>query len=176
MTQLTDKVVIITGASRGVGAEIAKVFANEGAKVVVNYFQSEEKASAVVKEIRDAGGQAVVAYGDVTKAEDMVAVAKVATDSFGGRIDVLVNNALARYQFNPASEQASIKTVTWQHFDEQFKGTVSGAVNSVKAVLPAMEEQGYGKIINIGTNLVYNPVVTYYDYTSSKVAAGPHMS
>ena len=55
--------------------------------------------------------------------------------------------------------------VGWQHFDEQFKGTVAGAVNAVQAVLPAMEEQGYGKIINVGTNLVYNPVVPYYDYT-----------
>ncbi len=71
---------------------------------------------------------------------------KVATETFGGRIDVLVNNALAKYAFNPASEQASIKTVNWEHFDEQFKGTVAGAVNAVKAVLPAMEEQGYGKV------------------------------
>eukprot|EP00286_Rhodomonas_abbreviata_P025996 CAMPEP_0181292290 /NCGR_PEP_ID=MMETSP1101-20121128/2426_1 /TAXON_ID=46948 /ORGANISM="Rhodomonas abbreviata, Strain Caron Lab Isolate" /LENGTH=259 /DNA_ID=CAMNT_0023396747 /DNA_START=174 /DNA_END=953 /DNA_ORIENTATION=+ len=168
--QLADRVVIVTGASRGVGAEIAKVFAREGAKVVVNYFKSEEKARAVVEEIQGAGGQAVVARGDVTKPEDMVAVAQVAKESFGGRIDVLVNNALARYQFNPASEQASIKTVNWEHFDEQFKGTVAGSVNSVKAVLPSMEEQSYGKVINIGTNLVYNPVVTYYDYTSSKAA------
>lgn len=127
-----------------------------------------------------------------------VVLVQVAKDSFGGRIDVLVNNALARYQFNPASEQASIKTVTWEHFDEQFKGTVAGSVNAMKAVLPSMEEQSYGKVIsllpiqcknnsasiipldvglstscmqviNIGTNLVYNPVVTYYDYTASKV-------
>jgi len=64
--------------------------------------------------------------------------------------------------------------VGWQHFDEQFKGTVAGAVNAVQAVLPAMEEQGYGKIINVGTNLVYNPVVPYYDYTGARPF--PHLS
>lgn len=66
--------------------------------------------------------------------------------------------------------QASIKTVSCENFDSQFKGTVGGAVNAVKAVLPHMEKNSYGKIVNIGTNLVYNPVVTYYDYTVTKAA------
>mmetsp|Transcript_21159 Transcript_21159/g.41164 ORF Transcript_21159/g.41164 Transcript_21159/m.41164 type:complete len:258 (+) Transcript_21159:88-861(+) len=169
MPQLDNKVAIITGASRGVGAEIARVYAREGASVVVNFFQSEDKAKAVVDEITAAGGKAIAGYGDVTKADDMVALAKAAKDAFG-RIDILVNNALANYQFNPAAPCASIKTVEWNHFDAQFRGTIAGAVNAVKAVLPSMEEQNYGKIVNIGTNLVYNPVVTYYDYTASKAA------
>jgi len=167
--QLQNKVAIITGASRGVGAEIARVYAREGASVVVNYFQSKDKAQVVVDEIIAAGGKAIAAYGDVTNPDDMISMAAAAKEAFG-RIDILVNNALAKYQFNPASPQASIKTVGWQHFDEQFKGTVAGAVNAIQAVLPAMEEQSYGKIVNIGTNLVYNPVVTYYDYTASKAA------
>mmetsp|Transcript_9889 Transcript_9889/g.14282 ORF Transcript_9889/g.14282 Transcript_9889/m.14282 type:complete len:259 (+) Transcript_9889:87-863(+) len=167
--QLQNKVACITGASRGVGAEIARVYAREGASVVVNYFQSKDKAQAVVDGIVAAGGKAIAAYGDVTNRDDMVAMAAAAKEAFG-RIDILVNNALAKYQFDPSSPQASIKTVGWQHFDEQFKGTVEGAVNAIQAVLPAMEEQGYGKIVNIGTNLVYNPVVTYYDYTASKAA------
>jgi len=162
-------VAIVTGASRGVGAEIARVYAREGASVIVNYFQSKDKAQTVVDEIVGAGGKAIAAYGDVTNPDDMIALAKAATEAFG-RIDILVNNALAKYQFDPAAKSVSIKTIEWQHFDEQFKGTVAGAVNAVQAVLPAMEEQQYGKIVNIGTNLVYNPVVTYYDYTSSKAA------
>ena len=108
-------------------------------------------------------------YGDVTKKDDMIELARAAKEAYG-RIDILVNNALAKYQFNPAAPQASIKTVEWQHFDDQFKGTVAGAVNAVQAVLLVMEEQNFGKIVNIGTNLVYNPVVTYYDYTGSKAA------
>ena len=165
----SEQVAIITGASRGVGAEIARVYAREGASVVVNFFQSEDKAKAVVDEITAAGGKAIACYGDVTKAGDMVALAKAAKDTFG-RIDILVNNALASYKFDPAAACASIKTVEWEHFDSQFRGTIAGAVNAVQAVLPSMEEQAYGKIVNIGTNLVYNPVVTYYDYTASKAA------
>lgn len=167
--QLDGRVAIVTGASRGVGAELARVYAREGASVVVNYFRSEEAAAEVVASITEAGGSAVARYGDVTVAADMEALAKAAVDAFG-RIDVLVNNALVNYKFDPSSKGASIKTVEWETFDEQFRGTVGGAVNAVRAVLPHMEQNKYGKIVNIGTNLVYDPVVTYYDYTTTKAA------
>jgi len=111
----------------------------------------------------------VAHYGDVTVPADMEALAAAAVEAFG-RIDVLVNNALVDYQFDPSSARASIKTVEWDHFDDQFKGTVGGAVNAVRAVLPHMERRNYGKIINVGTNLVYDPVVTYYDYNTTKAA------
>ena len=168
--QLTGKVAIITGASRGVGAEIAKVYAREGANVVVNYYQSKDKADAIVADINSRGeGRAIALYGDVTSKADMVTMVAAATEAFGA-VHVLVNNALAHYQFNPASKQASIKTIEWSDFDHQMKGTVAGAVNAVQACLPAFEAQGFGKVVMIGTNLVYNPVVTYYDYTSAKAA------
>ena len=171
--QLQGKTAIITGASRGVGAELARVFAREGANVVVNYFQSKDKANAVAAEINgntgDGGGRAVVAYGDVTNKEDMLALVTTAKAEFGA-VEILVNNALAKYQFNPASPQASIETVEWEHFDQQMRGSLAGAVNAVQAVLPLFSASGLGKVVNIGTNLVYNPVVTYYDYTASKAA------
>jgi len=167
--QLTGRVAIITGASRGVGAELARIFAREGASVVVNYFQSAEAAAEVVSSITAAGGNAIAHYGDVTVLADMEAIAAATVDAFG-RIDILVNNALADYKFDPSSAQASIKTVAWKHLDCQFKGTIGGAVNAVQAVLPHMEAKNYGKIVNIGTNLVYDPVVTYYDYTATKAA------
>eukprot|EP00588_Corethron_pennatum_P001039 CAMPEP_0194286042 /NCGR_PEP_ID=MMETSP0169-20130528/31706_1 /TAXON_ID=218684 /ORGANISM="Corethron pennatum, Strain L29A3" /LENGTH=260 /DNA_ID=CAMNT_0039032357 /DNA_START=63 /DNA_END=845 /DNA_ORIENTATION=+ len=167
--QLDGRVAIVTGASRGVGAELARVYAREGASVVVNYFRSSDAAAAVVNEIKAAGGSAVAHYGDVTVPADMEALAAAAVDAFG-RIDVLVNNALVNYKFDPTSAQASIKTVEWDHFNDQFKGTVGGAVNAVRAVLPHMEQRNYGKIINVGTNLVYDPVVTYYDYNTTKAA------
>lgn len=168
--QLTGKVAIITGSSRGVGAAIAKTFAREGANVVVNYFHSKAKAEAIAAEINSQGaGRAIAAYGDVTSKEDMVSLVRAAVEAFG-TVHVLVNNALAHYQFNPASKQSSIATVEWSDFDQQMRGTVAGAVNAVQACLSIFEAQGFGKVINIGTNLVYNPVVTYYDYTSAKAA------
>lgn len=167
--QLAGRVAIITGASRGVGAELARVYAREGASVVVNYFRSVDAAAGVVASITAAGGTAISHYGDVTVPADMEALATAAVDAFG-KIDVLVNNALADYKFDATSTKTSIKTVDWENFDSQFKGTVGGSVNAVKAVLPHMEQNKYGKIVNIGTNLMYDPVVTYYDYTTTKAA------
>lgn len=99
----------------------------------------------------------------------MEAMAKEVTARYGS-IDVLVNNALPSYQFNPTANNTSIATVEWSHFSQQMDGIVKGAVNTVQAVLPQMKTQKMGKIINISTNLVYNPVVTYYDYTTAKSA------
>ena len=97
----------------------------------------------------------------VAKAEEHFAPAKVS---------VLVNNALQSYRFDPTSASASLRTVEWESIDAQMRGTVQGAVNAVQAVLPSFEAQKYGKVINVGTNLVYNPVVTYYDYSAAKAA------
>jgi len=168
--QLTGKVAIVTGSSRGVGAEIARIYAREGANVVINYFQSKDKADAIVAEINaKTGGRAVAAYGDVTSKSDMVGLVAAAKQAFG-TVHILVNNALAHYQFNPASKSVTIATIEWSDFDGQLQGTIKGAVNAVQACLPMFEAQGFGKVVNIGSNLVYNPVVTYYDYTSAKAA------
>ncbi|MFN3344036.1 MAG: 3-oxoacyl-ACP reductase [Chloroherpetonaceae bacterium] len=166
---LRNKVALVTGASRGVGAAIAKVLAREGASVVVNYFQSQSKADEVVKSIVQAGGKAIALRADVTSEEEVKAMVEIAVKTFG-RLDVVVNNALPKYAFNPSANYVSVETVTWENFETQFKGAVGGAVNVVRASLPQMKAQGGGSVINISTNLVYNPVVTYYDYTTAKAA------
>ncbi len=166
---LKNKVGLVTGASRGVGAAIAKAMAREGASVVVNYFQSKAKAEAVVQEIIHGGGQAVALQADVTNPHQVNAMIDESVKAFG-RLDILVNNALPNYAFNPTANYVSIETVTWENFETQFRGAVSGAVNVVRASLPQMKTQGGGSVINISTNLVYNPVVTYYDYTTAKAA------
>ena len=166
---LTDKVVIVTGSSRGLGAEIAQKMAAAGAKVCVNYLQSQDAAEQVVVDIIAAGREAISYQADVTELEEVKAMAQAVIERFG-RIDVLVNNALPHYQFNPSAEYTSIETVNWSHFSQQIDGIVKGAVNMTQAVLPQMKAQQMGKIINISTNLVYNPVVTYYDYTTAKSA------
>ncbi len=166
---LTDKIVIVTGASRGLGSQIAKQMAAVGASVCVNYLNSFDAAEKVVAEIKEAGGQAFAHQGDVTDLAQMQAMAAEVIKRFG-RIDVLVNNALPSYQFNPSADYTSIETVEWSHFSQQMDGIVKGAVNTTQAVLAQMKSQQMGKIINISTNLVYNPVVTYYDYTTAKSA------
>lgn len=166
---LMNKVVIVTGASRGLGAQIAQNMAAAGARVCVNYLNSKEAAQKVVTDIVAMGGQAFAYQADVTELEQMQALAKEVMARYG-RIDILVNNALPSYQFNPMADYTSIETVQWSHFSQQMDGIVKGAVNAVQAVLPQMKAQHMGKIINISTNLVYNPVVTYYDYTTAKSA------
>ncbi len=166
---LKNKVALVTGASRGVGAAIAKVLAREGASVVVNYFQSQSKADEVVKSIAQAGGKAIALRADVTSEAEVKAMVETAVKTFG-RLDVVVNNALPKYAFNPSANYVSLESVTWENFETQFKGAVGGAVNVVRASLPQMKAQGGGSVINISTNLVYNPVVTYYDYTTAKAA------
>ena len=166
---LLNKVVIVTGASRGLGAQIAQKMAGAGASVCVNYLNSQEAADTVVADIVAAGGQAFAYQADVTELEQMQGMANEVTARYG-RIDILVNNALPSYQFNPSANYTSIETVQWSHFTQQIDGIVKGAVNAVQAVLPQMKAQKTGKILNISTNLVYNPVVTYYDYTTAKSA------
>jgi len=169
--QLAGKLAVITGASRGVGAEIARVYAREGAFVVVNYFSSKEKGEAVAAEINAAWpSRALAAQGDVTVKEDMVKLVAAAETHFGRKVSVVVNNALPRYKFNPGSSMASIKTVSTEDLEQQMRGTLAGAVNMVQAALPSFEASKFGKVVNIGSNLVYNPVVTYYDYTAAKAA------
>lgn len=166
---LPEKVAIVTGASRGLGAQIAQQMAAAGARVCVNYLNSKEAAEKVVVDIEKAGGKAFAYQADITELDQVQAMADEVVARYG-RIDILVNNALPSYQFNPSADYTSIETVKWAHFSQQIDGIVKGAVNMVQAVLPQMKTQQMGKIINISTNLVYNPVVTYYDYTTAKSA------
>lgn len=166
---LAKKVVIVTGGSRGLGAATAKKLAEQGAAVCVNYLSSQDKAEKIVDAIQAAGGQAMSYQADVTDAEAVRNMVEAVIQRFG-RIDILVNNALPKYQFDPSADYTSIETVGWEHFSQQIDGIVKGAVNTTQAVLPQMKSQNFGKIINISTNLVYNPVVTYYDYTTAKAA------
>jgi 3-oxoacyl-[acyl-carrier protein] reductase len=164
---LTDRVILITGASRGLGAEMARVYGAHGARVYVNYLQSEAKARAVAADIEAGPGSAVAIQADVTVYEEVEAMVQRIVEQ-SGRLDVIVNNALPHYQFDAAAPYTKLETLTWAHFDQQLSGTVKGAFHTVKAALPAMKAQGYGKVVNISTNLIYNPVVTYYDYTTAK--------
>ncbi|HEX8387087.1 MAG TPA: 3-oxoacyl-ACP reductase [Rubricoccaceae bacterium] len=164
---LDSHVALVTGASRGAGAAIARRLAREGAAVCVNYLNSADKAEAVVAEIEAAGGRAFAHAADVTDRDAVGAMAEAVLGRYG-RVDVAVSNALPTYAFDPAADYVSVETVQWEHFRRQYEGAVGGAFNLAQALLPTFKTQGGGALVTIGTNLVYNPVVTYHDYTAAK--------
>jgi 3-oxoacyl-[acyl-carrier protein] reductase len=141
MSKLKGKVALVTGASKGIGAAIAKSLAAEGASVVVNYASSKSGADATVAEIAAAGGIAVAVHGDVSKARDAQAIVDSAVKEFG-RLDILVNNS-GIYGFAP------IENVTEEDFHNHFNVNVLGLLLTTKA---AVKHLGEGSsIINIGS-------------------------
>lgn len=165
--QIDKQTVVVTGAGRGLGSAIARAFAREGARVVVNYRNSREAAEALVTEL---GDNAVALRADVTDAEQVAGLFAAAEQHFGASVTTVVNNALADFSFNgDAREKAD--TIAWEAFDSQLRGSVKATLLTTQAALPGMRAAGFGRIVNVGTNLFQNPVVPYHDYTAAKAAA-----
>lgn len=162
------KVVLVTGASRGIGAAIAQAFAGEGATVVVNHLSNDAAAAAVVAHCKAAGGDAWAAKADVNSAAAVQAMVEQVLDE-AGRIDVVVNNALRPYSFDP-QRRALFDQTAWQDYQAQFDGAVGGAYNVCRAVLPHFRQRAQGSIVNIVSDLVERPVIPYHDYTTAKSA------
>jgi len=162
LNRLKDQVAIITGASRGIGRSIAEVFANEGARVVINYNSEDAKASEVAKGIEKKGGQAICIKSNVSNSQDVKRLVNTTLEKFG-RIDILVNNAGVMFpeDFLAASEEVWNKTI-----DINLKG----AYLCSKEVAPIMIKQKKGKIINISSNSgLYHPSsMRYVEYVASK--------
>lgn len=142
MSKLQGKVAVVTGASKGIGAGIAKGLAAAGAAVVVNYASSREGADRVVADIAKAGGKAVAVQGDVAKAADVERLFAEAKKAYG-RVDVLVNNA-GVYQFAPIEE------VTEALFHRQFNTNVLGLLQASREAAKHFGAEG-GNIINISS-------------------------
>jgi 3-oxoacyl-[acyl-carrier protein] reductase len=142
MGKLANKVAVVTGASKGIGAEIAKALAADGASVVVNYASSKEGADKVVAEIKAKGGKAVAVQGDVSKQEDIGKLFAETKKAFG-RLDTLVNNA-GVYTFTPLEE------VSAEDFHRIFNLNVLGLLLTSREALKYFGPEG-GKIINIGS-------------------------
>jgi NADP-dependent 3-hydroxy acid dehydrogenase YdfG len=137
-----DKVVLITGASSGIGVGIAHELAKAGATVVLGARRTD-RLEAVAEEIRAAGGKAMARKLDVTDRADVAAFAEAARQEFG-RVDVIVNNA----GIMPLSPMASMKVDEW---DRMIDVNIKGVLNGIAAVLPEMTERGSGQIINIAS-------------------------
>ena len=164
---LEGKVALVTGASRGVGAAIAKSLAGEGAAVAVNYLKSEGRAEKVVRGIRESGGDALAHRADVTDERSVGEMVRAVADAFGA-VDILVNNALPDYKFDPVARK-DLAHIRWDDYLHQL-GALRGALYCAQAVAPGMIERGGGRIVSILSNLINNPVVAYHDYTTAKSA------
>jgi 3-oxoacyl-[acyl-carrier protein] reductase len=161
MSKLAGKVAVVTGASKGIGAGIAKGLAAEGATVVVNYSSSKEGADRVVAEITCKGGKAIAVQGDVAKTADVERIFAETKKAFG-RLDVLVNNA-GIYEFAP------LEGITEDHFHRHFNINVLGLILATKEAVKYFGPEG-GSVINIGSNATsLNPPTTLV-YTATKGA------
>jgi NAD(P)-dependent dehydrogenase (short-subunit alcohol dehydrogenase family) len=157
--RLKDKVAIITGAARGIGAAFAIGFAKEGAKVVIGDIRDGSKTVAAVEK---AGSEALYLKTDVTKQDQCNALAKAAVDRFGS-IDILVNNAGTLVTIKPFME------VTTEEWMEIMGTNTLGPFHCTKAVFPYMKDRG-GKIINVSSGTIFEGVPGLPHYISSKGA------
>ena len=160
--RLQGKIALVTGASRGIGRAIAKLFAEEGAKVVINYSRSEKEAASLAEEIKQQGGEALLVKADVSQAQEVKEMIKKVADEFG-RIDILVNNAGILIQ-SPFLES------TEEMWDTMMAVNLKGSYLCAKEVAPLMLKQKSGKIINISSvsGLAQKSALGNVPYAASK--------
>src|SRR5882672_3415832 len=161
MSKLAGKVAVVTGASKGIGAGIAKGLAAEGASVVVNYSSSKEGADRVVSEIKAKGGKAIAIQGDVAKAKDVQRLFAETKKAFG-QLDVLVNNA-GVYEFAPLDQ------ITEEQFHRQFGTNVLGLILTTQEAARHFGTDG-GSVINIGSAITAMTPPNTAVYTATKGA------
>jgi 3-oxoacyl-[acyl-carrier protein] reductase len=168
MGKLSNKVAVVTGASKGIGAAIAKGLAAEGAAVVVNYSTSKQGADSVVSQVVKNGGKAIAVQGDVSKSADVKRIFAETKKAFG-RLDILVNNA-AIYEFAP------LEQITDQHFDKQFNLNVKGLLFATQEAVKLFDGEG-GSIVNISSvaSLGTLPGSSVYSATKASVDAVTHV-
>ncbi|MFT4126246.1 MAG: 3-oxoacyl-ACP reductase [Gordonia sp. (in: high G+C Gram-positive bacteria)] len=163
---LAEQIVLVTGGARGLGAAIVRAFADEGARVVIDYHRSADAATTLAAEL---GDRALAVRADVTDPAAVQHLFTQAETAFGEPVSTIVNNALPTYSFN-GDARSRVDQLTWSEIDNQTRGVVGGALHTVQAALPGMRRRHFGRVVNIGTNLVQNPVVPYHDYTAAKAA------
>ncbi len=160
---LSGKVALVTGAGHGIGKNIAQTMARAGAKTVVNYRRSAEKAQAVVDSILAAGGEAMAVQADVTDREQVERMKQTVQAQFG-TVDILVNNALDQQPWKPFLE------FDWETFQIQVDGSLKALCNNGWAFLPAMQQKKWGRFINISTVCFIENLPTQSAYNSGKGA------
>jgi 3-oxoacyl-[acyl-carrier protein] reductase len=150
VTETTGRVALVTGASSGIGAATARLLAARGMRVVVNYLHSGQAAEEVVADIEAAGGQAMAVQADVREPAAVETMVERVGAAWGG-VDVLVHNALTPYAIKPFQD------MTWDELGGKLDDEMRAAFVVTKAVLPTMTEQGWGRLIYLGTGLSRRP-------------------
>ena len=163
---LSDQIVLITGGGRGLGEHLVRAFLREGSKVIINYLTSAEAAENLAAQAPE---RAIAIKADISNKAQVEAMFAKAKEHFGQPVTTVINNALPNFSFNGDARQ-NADQLTWEKLNQQFSGVVGGALYTTQAALAGMREIGFGRIINVGTNLFQNPVVPYHDYTAGKAA------
>ncbi len=161
--QLREKLVLVTGASRGIGAAAAKRLGKSGASVIINYHQNREAAQRVLDEIQAAGGRGTLFQADVTRKDQVDLMIQAAREQYGA-IDVLVNNAYFPFQVGHLHE------LSWDEFHRAIEHELVAFHNCVQACLPDMIQKKSGKIIVVSTRLAQQPLPKLGAYAAAKSA------
>lgn len=163
--KLDGAVVIVTGSATGVGAACVRMFAEKGARVVVNYSRSRDEAEETAAACRDLGAEVEVVEADVSDDTACRAMVAKAVDRWG-RLDALVNNAAVTVKSDPFD----LETLSADDFQKVFGVNVVGAYQMCRAALPAMRAAGAGAIVNVSSNVAFTGGGTSLAYTASKGA------
>src|SRR5688500_17973336 len=161
--ELREKAVLVTGASRGIGAAAAKRLGQSGASVIINYHQNREAAQRVLDEIQAAGGQGILFQADVTRRDQVDLMIQAAREQYRA-IDVLVNNAYFPFQVGQLHE------LSWEDFHRAVEHELVAFYNCVQACLPDMTQRKSGKIIVVSTRLAQQPLPRMGAYAAAKSA------
>jgi 3-oxoacyl-[acyl-carrier protein] reductase len=156
-----NRVALVTGASRGIGAATARLLAAEGAAVGVNYVRNRAAGEAVVDQIRQAGGRAVLVQADVTSPEDVERMVTTVNAELGV-IDIAVLNAGMEFPVVPFTEYQ------WEDFERKVVGELKAAFNCCKAVVPAMAKQHRGSIVAVSSSLSRHPDTGFVAHSTAK--------
>jgi 3-oxoacyl-[acyl-carrier protein] reductase len=163
---LAEQVVLVTGGARGLGRALTEAFLREGARVVIDHLTSTDAAQELAGRHR---GRAIAVRADVRERDQVQELFARAEAEFGDPVGTVVNNALTGFSFD-GDARAHAHEIGYDAFSAQFSGAVQGALHTIQAALPGFDRAGSGRVVNIGTNLLQNPVVPYHDYTAAKAA------
>lgn len=158
---MNGKVAIITGSSRGIGAETAKLLAQRGVKVVVNYARSATAAEEVVEFIQQRGGEAIAIQADARDMEQMRHLVEETVKTYG-TVDILVHNAGMSFA------KKTFEDMTWEEFIQKTNDELQAAFVSTKMVLPYMKKQNYGKLVYVSSGLSNHPAPYFIAHGTSK--------